>query len=46
MVREEERMRGERVALCKSVERDEFASTRADFALKLIHVIMIMIQYT
>ena len=30
-------MRGERVALCKSVERDEFASTRADFALKLIH---------
>ena len=28
---------GEGVALCKSVEGEEPASTRADFALKLIH---------
>ena len=28
---------GERVALCQSVEGQEFASTRADFAPTLIH---------
>ena len=28
---------GEGVAFCKSVEGEEFASTWADFALKLIH---------